>query len=165
MQCSELLETRFSVLKSVFCTPKAMLVCAHWTVVLEATQLPMARASELPFPQGMRAQRPRPFAQVTTCTKSTTVWFTVHPSPIRLDSDCLANLFFLVAATIMMRGLPHISLMNCIRGEYGQNLQAYLPMLLLLIARLPRGLKIKSLRQHRSSQLCPSTPPYGQTEP
>ena len=124
-----------------------------------------------------QAQRPRLFAQVTTCTKRKTVWFPVNHCPIRLDYDCLANLFFLVAATITMGWLV-ISLTALWWTasefrEYGKNLQATSQCCSSWFLGCPEdgsssptgGLEIKSLRQHRPSQLCPSTPPYGQTEP
>jgi hypothetical protein len=92
----------------------------------------MARAAEPTPLQGIHtqaAQRPRLFAQVTTCTKRKTVWFPVNHCPIRLDCDCLANPFFLVAVTITMAWL----------GRIWKEPPSYLPMLLLLIPRLPRG--------------------------
>ena len=66
----------------------------------------MARAAEPTPLQGIHTQAAqRLFAQVTTCTKRKTVWFPVNHCPIRLDCDCLANPFFLVAVTITMAWL------------------------------------------------------------
>lgn len=87
IHCSELLETGFSVLKSVFCTPRAMLVCTLGSDIIINTPYNQMQ-SLLPRESTLReAQRPRSSAQDTTCTNSTTVWFTVHISPVRLDSD------------------------------------------------------------------------------
>jgi hypothetical protein len=131
-------------LKSVFCTPKALPV---WH---RATQLPMPRAAEPPPPREptlRQAQRPRPFAQATTWTKRTTVWFPVNHSPIRLDSDCLANLFFLVAATITVAWFV-FSLTASWWTASEENLEGTCklpPTVLLLIARLPRGQTVAAL--------------------
>lgn len=79
IQSSELLETGFSVLKSVFCTPRAMLVCTLGSDIINTPCTQMQ--SLLPRESTLReAQRTRPSAQDTTCTNSTTVWFTVHIS-------------------------------------------------------------------------------------
>lgn len=80
IQSSELLETGFSVLKSVFCTPRAMLVCTLGSDIIINTPYNQMQSLLPREPTLREAQRTRPSAQDTTCTNSTTVWFTVHIS-------------------------------------------------------------------------------------
>ena len=178
MQCSELLENRPSVLKPIFAlhTKSKACVCTLSSDIISNT---MARTVGPPLLCSPRdsilrqAQRLRPSVWVTTYTNRTTLWFTVHSSPIRLGTDRLVDLLFPVAATITITwlGVPHSSLMH--QRRYWKNLQAtshWCSSWLLTCTEDSRssptgGLEIKSLRQHRPSQLCPSTPPYGQTEP
>lgn len=132
IQSSELLETGFSVLKSVFCTPRAMLVCTLGSDSVINTPYNQMQ-SLLPRESTLReAQRTRPSAQDTTCTNRTTVWFTVHVSPVRLDTDSLANLLFLVAAKSPSQ------LSDELHQRIWKEPASYLPLVLLLIARLPR---------------------------
>lgn len=131
IQSSELLETGFSVLKSVFCTPRAMLVCTLGSDIINTPCTQMQ--SLLPREPTLReAQRTRSSAQDSTCTNSTTVWFTVHISPVRLDSDSWANLLFLVATTSPSQ------LSDELHQRIWKEPASYLPLVLLLIARLPR---------------------------
>lgn len=131
IQSSELLETGFSVLKSVFCTPRAMLVCTLGSDIIINTPYNQMQSLLPREPTLREAQRTRSSAQDTTCT-STTVWFTVHVSPVRLDTDSLANLLFLVAAKSPSQLCDELH--QRIRKEPA----SYLPLVLLLIARLPR---------------------------
>lgn len=83
-----------------------MPVCAHWTVLLQAPEFPMARAAEPPSSQGISTQEdseakgPRPRSPYIG---RETVWLKVHPSPSSWDSDSRANLLLLVWG----QWLPH----------------------------------------------------------
>ena len=113
-------------------------------------------------------QRPRPFAQVTTCTKRNTVCFTVHHSPIRLFSQlvlpggCHNH-------NGMACGLPHSSLMNCIRGELWKGPASYSSWFLDCpedSSSSPTGeVEMKWLRQHRPSSSPLPAHPRGRQSP
>lgn len=62
IQSSELLETGFSVLKSVFCTPRAMLVCTLGSDIIIDNLVPRCRASSPgnPHSERLRGQGPLP---------------------------------------------------------------------------------------------------------
>lgn len=83
-----------------------MPVCAHWTLLLQAPEFPMARAAEPPSSQGIstqgysEAKGPRPRSPYIG---RETVWLKVHPSPCSWDSDSRANLLLLVWG----QWLPH----------------------------------------------------------
>ena len=126
MQCSELLETRPSMLQSVFPlrTKSNACVCTLGSEISSTASYGQSYRA-FPSPRYPRqpilrqAERPGPSAQVTTCTNRTTVWFTVHPSPMRLDHGSLKLVLPGGCHNYhgMICGLSYSSLMKCIRGE------------------------------------------------